>query len=298
MPIPSPRALPASYRLCGGQRKIAFVLVLLLVSALLGLGAGPRRAAASGATAGAGESIYARWQQVLAAYVDDEGLVDYAGLKERGSDDLKAFMDTLAQTDPAAFSTDAERMAFWINAYNAVVVWQAVERYPIDSVRDVGALWGLVGGFFKNKYPIAGTQMSADNIEHDTLRAKFKDARIHWALVCGAFGCPRLLNRPYLPETLEQQLAAQTHEFLRQPCALQLDRDTGTLYLSSYFKWYEGDFEADSGTVVDYVLGTAPDEVVTYIEANRDGLRVRIMDYDWALNDQRKGPRARRPIPR
>ena len=70
-------------------------------------------------------------------------------------------------------------MAFWINAYNAVVMWQVVERYPLDSVRDVGTLWGLVGGFFKQEYPIAGGDMSADDIEHATLREKFD------ILLCG-----------------------------------------------------------------------------------------------------------------
>lgn len=241
---------------------------------------------------------YAAWERVLANYVDAEGLVDYAGLKARGMDDFREFMRVLAETDPAALGGEQEQLAFWINAYNAVVVWQVVERYPIDSVRDVGAIWGLVGGFFKNEYRIAGQDMSADNIEHDTLRAQFDDERIHWALVCGAFGCPRLLQRPYRATTLDETLAAQSREFLSQRRGLQLDREADTLYLSSYFNWYANDFTAVAGTVIDYALRHAPDDVVEYVRANREGLRVRIMGYDWTLNEQSRGPRSRRTVPR
>ncbi len=244
------------------------------------------------------EDPYSAWERVLTDYVDAEGLVDYAGLKARGMDDFREFMRVLAETDPASLGGEAEQMAFWINAYNAIVAWQVVEKYPLESVRDVGALWGLVGGFFKNEYRIARQDMSADNIEHDTLRANFDDERIHWALVCGAFGCPRLLDRPYRAATLEEDLAAQSREFLRQPRGLQLDREADTLYLSSYFNWYEGDFTAVAGTVVDYALRHAPDDEADYIRANRDDLRVQIMDYDWTLNEQSRGPRSRRPVPR
>jgi len=244
------------------------------------------------------EDPYAAWERVLASYVDSEGLIDYAGLKARGMDDFREFMGVLAETDPASLGGEQEQMAFWINAYNAVVVWQVVEKYPVDSVRDVGALLGLVGGFFKNEYRIAGQDMSADNIEHDTLRAHFDDERIHWALVCGAFGCPRLLAQPYRAATLDATLAAQSREFLSLPRGLQLDREADTLYLSSYFNWYEDDFTDVAGTVIDYALRHAPDDVVEYIRANRDSLRVRIMDYDWTLNEQSRGPRSRRPVPR
>jgi len=270
------------------RRLTAIVLLALMTCASF----------ATDRAAQAQQDPYAAWGRVLANYVDAEGLVDYAGLKANGMDDFTEFMRVLATTDPARLGSEAERMAFWINAYNAVVMWQVVERYPLESVRDVGMLWGLVGGFFKQTYAVGGGEMSADNIEHDTLRAQFDDERIHWVLVCAAFGCPRLLDRPYRAETLDATLAAQSAEFLRQPRALQLDRTSNTLYLSSYFDWYEDDFTAVAGTVIDYVLRHAEDDVVSYVRANRDAIRVQIMDYDWTLNEQSRGPRSARPIPR
>jgi hypothetical protein len=271
-------------------RRILSIVALMLLAA---------SAAASAAPAAASqEDLYAPWARILNEYVDGEGLVDYAGLKQSGMADLEAFMASLASADPAGFASDEERIAFWINAYNAVVIWQVVERYPLDSVRDVGALWGLLGGFFKQKYPVAGTRMSADNIEHDTLRAKFDDERIHWALVCAAFGCPRLINEPYRAATLDATLAAQSFEFLRQPRGLQFEAASDTLYLSSYFDWYADDFRAVADTVLEYVTRYAPDEVAATIAERGGELTIRIMDYDWALNDQPKGPRAARPVPR
>jgi hypothetical protein len=255
-----------------------------------GVAAGPTESAAqlsptaalsrrSWAELGVDEPLYEPWARVLAEHVDDEGLVDYAGLK----------------ADPSGFSEPAQ-IAFWINAYNATVIHLTVERYPIDSVREVGALFGLVGGFFKQEIPIAGQDRHLDNIEHDILRPTYDDARIHWTLVCGAFGCPRLLRRPYVAADLDPLLTELSFEFLSNPRALQIDRENNTLHLSSYFDWYGGDFEAEAGDVVDYILQFAAEGDSAWIRANRDAMSIRFIDYDWTLNDQEKGPRNRRAV--
>lgn len=237
------------------------------------------------------DDLYAPLERVLSRYVDAEGLVDYRGLRDEGRDDLSAFMEAIARVDPAALPDDDARIAFWINAYNATVLLEVVERYPIDSVRDVGSLWGLVGGFFKREIRIAGRDLHLDDIEHGILRAEYPDPRIHWALVCGAFGCPRLLRRPYRAAYLDRILDERTDEFLAAPRGLQIDGDGKTLWLSRYFDWYAEDFEAESGTVLDYVIANAPAEKAGWIRDHRERLSVRFMDYDWTLNDQAKGPR-------
>jgi hypothetical protein len=278
------------------MRRHARVAAIALIAAWTITGSGVTVAAP--AAQEAGQDLYATWDRLLSTYVDDEGLVDYAALKANDLEALDAFMRTLESTDPESFASEQEQIAFWINAYNAVVVRQVVERYPIESVRDVGSLWGLIGGFFKQEYPVAGRQMSADDIEHGTLRERYTDERIHWALVCAAFGCPRLLDRAYRPETLEETLRAQSYEFLSQPRGLQIDRSSTTLYLSSYFDWYAGDFEEVAGDVIDYVLRYAAGEDAAWIREHRDEMTVRIMDYDWTLNSQQNGPRSARPVPR
>jgi hypothetical protein len=241
------------------------------------------------------EALYEPWARVLETYVDEEGLVDYAGLADAGRPGLEAVMGALATTDPSGWN-EPRQIAFWINAYNAATVYQVVERYPIDSVRDVGALFGLLGGFFKQPYRIANEDRSVDNIEHDILRPTFNDARIHWTLVCASFGCPRLLRRPYVAADLDALLTEVSFEFMANPRALQIDDAGTTLHVTSYFDWYSGDFEAEAGDIVDYILRYAPDEKAAWIRANRSDIRVQFMDYDWTLNDQSKGPRSRRPV--
>lgn len=280
---------------------IRLLAVLIVGAALLAAPAiGSTAAAAAPAAPAPQQDPYDSWARVLDDHVDDDGLVDYARLQQGpGRADLEAFMQVLASTDPSTLASDEARKAFWINAYNAVVIWQVVERYPIDSVRDVGALWGLIGGFFKQEYTVAGAQMSADDIEHGTLRARWPlDAEIHWSLVCAAFGCPRLPREPYRAESLDATLDARGREFLARPRGLQVDRDAGVLYLSSYFDWYEADFERVAGSVIDYVLGFAPDAEAAWIREHRDTIEVRIMPYDWTLNDQAQGPRSSRPVER
>ena len=245
---------------------------------------------------GADKPLYEPWARVLETYVDEEGLVDYEGLTGAGRADLQAFIEAIGAFDPESFTSENEEIAFWINSYNAIVVWQVVERYPLESVRDLDRFFGLVADFFKQEYRVAGEERSLDNIEHDILRPKFGDSRIHWTLVCGAFGCPRLLRRPFVAEDLDPLLTELSYEFLLSPWALQIDRDGKTVHLSSYFDWYGDDFEAEVGDVVDYVLQYAPEDSAAWIRANRDSLRVRFIDYDWTLNDQAKGPRSRRPV--
>lgn len=240
------------------------------------------------------DPLYAPWTRILRTWVDEEGLVDYAGLQAEGRSDLRAFMDAIAGVDPAELDSDAHRIAFWINAYNATVLWQVVEAYPLDSVRDVGSLWGLIGGFFKVENRVAGADRSLDDIEHGILRARYPDPEIHWTLVCAAFGCPRLIRRPYVADDLEPLLEELAHEFLAQPRALRVDREAGVLHLSRYFDWYGDDFRAEAGTIVDYVLQYAPEDAAAWIRDRRDELEVEFIEYDWTLNDQAKGPRAAR----
>ncbi len=242
--------------------------------------------------------LYDPWARVLENYVDEEGLVDYEGLSGPGRADLQAFIEAIGNVDPDSMASDHEKMAFWMNAYNAVVVWQAVEHYPLDSVRDLDRLFGLLADFFKQEYRVAGQDRALDNIEHDILRGEFPDARIHWTLVCGAFGCPRLLRRPYVADDLDPLMTELSFEFLSDPRAVQIDREGNTLYLSNYFNWYGDDFEAEKGDVVDWALQYAPADKAAWIRDNRDSLRVRFLDYDWTLNDQAKGPRSARPIER
>ena len=154
--------------------------LLRLLAPLVFLGACPFAALAEPAP------DHALFSQVLAAHVRD-GRVDYLAL--RADARLPRYLAQLAATDPAALATDAERLAFWLNAYNAYTLQLIVEKQPAQSITELGKGGLVLGQVFKTTawdLPFAlvgGKKLTLNQIEHETIRAQFKDARAHFALV-------------------------------------------------------------------------------------------------------------------
>jgi hypothetical protein len=209
--------------------------------------------------------------------------VNYAGLARDGQTPLAAYLDTLSGTCASDYEgwTRDERIAFWINVYNAFTVRQVLDHHPIDSVRRIG--W-LPGAAFRRRFipmeGLRGGRISLDDVEHATLRADFREPRIHFALVCAARSCPALRAEAYRASDLERQLEDQGRTFLRDPTKNRFDPATKVLYLSSIFRWFRGDFEAAAGSLPAFVSRYMDDAGVTAPE-----VRVEFLDYDWALND-------------
>jgi Protein of unknown function, DUF547 len=238
------------------------------------------------APAATGEPDTDAWDRALAAHQRDGG-VDYAALAaDRG--DLDAYLGSLAGARPDAWDAN-RRLAFWVNAYNAVVLHHVLDRYPgIGSVKDVA------GFFDRLTFPVAGKELTLDAIES---AARKLDPRVHFAVVCASASCPDLRGEAYRGERIDAQLADQTRRFLAEPAkGLRFERRDGVLWLSSIFKWYAGDFTGGStvvaffarGGIVDWILPHLPPDLAAAI---RDGdPSVRYLDYDWSLNDRRPSP--------
>ena len=148
------------------------------------------------------------FDELLKQYVDKRGRVDYAGLKANADD--KAKLDAFAaKIDGAKVQgSDSAKLAFYINAYNVYVIKSIVDLYPIKSVMKVK-------GFFKErKHPIAGKKMTLDALENALIRKEFKEARIHFVLVCGAKSCPRLQRKAATEKNLEGLLESATKQFV------------------------------------------------------------------------------------
>ena len=228
------------------------------------------------------DSALAAWTRVLSDFARDGG-VDYAALQDR-PEELEAYLASLA--DMRAEDLDYEdALAFWSNAYNAVVLKHVLDRYPeIESVKEED-------GFFDElTFPVAGAERTLDEIE--TAGRDLGDPRVHFAVVCASTSCPDLFEEPFRGDRIDQQLAAVTRRFLADPNkGMRYDAATGTLSLSSIFKWYAGDFTGGSrvlayfarGGVADWVRGQLPEEVAREIG---DAPKVRYLDYDWTLNDR------------
>jgi hypothetical protein len=220
------------------------------------------------------DQSHAQWTALLQRWVQD-GRVDYAGLEQSGRAALDAYLAGLSNACATDYErwTSAERIAFWLNAYNAATVRLILDHYPIASIRKIG--W-LPGAAFREKLlPMPGLKggtVSLDDIEHGTLRSSFREPRIHFALVCAARSCPALRSEAYRGADLDRQLDDQARQFLHDPRKNRVDPATRTLRLSPIFKWFRGDFEADSGSLPRYLARYLGD--------------VEFLDYDWSLNDQ------------
>ena len=221
------------------------------------------------------------FDQVLQEHVDEKGRVNYTKLKAN-PEKLIAYLDLLAFADPEALSYN-ERLTFWINAYNALVIKGVVNHYPITSVRKVK----LFNGFFSRlKFHVAGKMRTLNQIEHDIIRTEFVDPRVHFALVCASRSCPPLWNRAYAAETLEERLETATFNFIENPEQVRIDRSKRRVYVSKIFKWYDKDFKEGYDGVTDFLADYLPSEDAEYLEST--DVKLHYLDYDWTLNDQKQ----------
>jgi hypothetical protein len=226
------------------------------------------------------------WSELLAKYVDDRGMVDYQGWKASAAD-VRALDDYLTSLTAARETSATPRetkMAFWINAYNAVTAKGILREYPTTSIRNhTPRLYGY--HIWKDlQLPVSGTSHSLEAIEHEVLRP-LGEPRIHFAIVCASIGCPRLLNEAYTSESLEEQLSRNAADFFADGAKFQYDPQRREVRVSPILKWFAEDFGDDADAQLKRIAPYLPDEAVRQAAA-RGGLRISYLDYDWDLNDQ------------
>ena len=218
------------------------------------------------------------------------GLLDYKGLKAAPGP-LEDYLKELAAVAPSEYEAwpRAEKVAFWINAYNAFTIkaildnypiksgWKASLRYPKNSIRQIPGVWdGL-------KFKVMGRELILNDIEHKILRKEFGEARAHMALVCASLGCPPLRAEAYTGRALDAQLDDQTRRFLADPAKFRIDRAAGKVYLSPIFKWFSGDFKPDAPAFISRYLDEAGR---VYLKEGK--FKLSYLDYDWSLNESRR----------
>lgn len=232
------------------------------------------------------------WDRVLQSFVTPAGLVQYAALKAH-PEDLKAYIALLASdspdSSPQRFPADADRLAYWIDAYNAEILNRVVEHYPVRSIKDLG---GVFGSVFKKTQTVGGRPLSHDDIEHGIIRKRFHEPRVHFVLNCASRSCAPLGRHALTGGNLETSLQEAAVNFLNDPRNVRIDPDSGTVELSKYFDWFPEDFIGwlknarglQNPTVLDFVkLYLKPDKRA--LLERRDKWRIKFLDYDWSLND-------------
>ena len=227
---------------------------------------------------------HSKWSAILAAHVSN-GRVDYAGLHKGGGPKLDAYLRTLEAVSKGELAawTKPQRLAFWINAYNAYTIKLIVEHYPIKSIREIGFLpYAAFRDAFIGLDRIWGKEMSLDDIEHRILRERFDEPRIHFAIVCASKSCPKLQSEAFTAKKLEGQLKKAARGFLTDARRNRYVAAEKTVYLSKIFKWFGEDFEKAAGSVKTWVLPYFPPMERKAIESKET--RVEFLDYDWSLN--------------
>jgi hypothetical protein len=226
------------------------------------------------------------WDKLLHKYVNQRGQVNYRSWKANRSDAalLEQYLQTLSR---ASFSTSASkeaRLAFWINAYNAVTVRGILREYPTSSIRNHTArIYGY--NIWKDLLlNVGGRNVSLNDMEHEILR-KMGDPRIHFAIVCASHSCPRLLNEAYVSERVNQQLSHNTKAFFADPENFKYESRRNTFYLSTILKWFGEDFGRDQAQQLRTIAPYLPD-APSQQAARRGVARVAYLNYDWSLNEQ------------
>ncbi len=221
------------------------------------------------------------WDAVLREHVGD-GRVDYARLKAEPR--LVRYLDWLTEVRPDSLGSREEKLAYWINAYNALTLKLVLAHHPVKSIRDIPHP-GLKSPWDLPVATIEGRELTLNQIEHEILRPVFKDPRIHYAIVCAAVSCPPLRSEAFVPERLDAQLDEQGRVFLAKQN--QFDPATRTARLSQIFNWFGGDFGPDAPAVLRAIAVHAPAEIATALRTAPDRWKIEYLDYDWSLNERR-----------
>lgn len=230
------------------------------------------------------------WSGVLDQYVNEQGFVDYQALNEN-REQFDRYVHSIKtngpKSNPDLFPTQNDRLAYYINAYNALVFEAVLNRGPEEK-----SVWsGLVSGlnfFIRMKVMVDGEQTNLKKLEDDIIRDGFKDPRIHAALNCASISCPRLPRVAFEAATLDQQLEDAIVEFVNDDRHVRVDHDTKMLYISKIFDWFEDDF-------IEYekAQGNENPNIKNYINRYRSpdaqvpvGYKIEIIKYDKGINKQ------------
>ncbi|MBV1922408.1 MAG: DUF547 domain-containing protein [Flavobacteriaceae bacterium] len=207
------------------------------------------------------------WNELLKKHVSEKGNVNYKGFKNDYTV-LKSYLKSLSENIPEDTWTKEDGLAYWINAYNAFTVKLIVDRYPLESIKDIESPWDF--RFIK----LGKKWFTLNDIEHKILR-KMDDPRIHFGIVCASFSCPKLQNKAFIASTINIQLDDATKEFLSDTSRNNLSENN--IQLSKIFKWFAKDFKKE-GSLIDFLNKYSE---ITITQNAKKSFKA----YNWDLNE-------------
>ena len=238
------------------MKKVTGTVVLLLMSLFLFAGVSEPKI------------DHTPWDQLLQKHVSSNGNVNYEGFKS-DIDRLNNYLVSISKIKPNTDWSRNETMAYWINAYNAYTIKLMLNNYPLKSIMDINGGKACDLKFVE----IEGEKYSLDNIEHDILRAKYFDSRIHFAVNCASISCPKLSNTAYFAEGLDQKLEKAAKEFINNSAQNTISSNKASV--SKLFDWYKDDF-TKNGTVKEYINKYSTTKLTTD--------KISYKEYNWNIN--------------
>lgn len=208
------------------------------------------------------------WDNLLKKNVSKQGVVNYKGFKN-DSELLEKYLNQLSKKAPDKTYSQNEELAYWINTYNAFTIQLVLKYYPIASITNIDKPWDIPFIRIENK------TYTLNEIEHQIIRKKFNEPRIHFALVCAATSCPILLNEAYTAEKIERQLQTQAIVFINDSSKNTITKNK--IVVSELFKWYKEDF-TKNGSIIDYINLYSKTKI-------DDKAKISFATYNWNLNE-------------
>lgn len=250
------------------------LLLVLLTSACSSLVPVPE--VPSGTT---GDPLQA-WSEVLAKNVDDKGRVNFDAVAKDPAK-LKLYVNYVSKngpkTTPKAFPTPEAVLAHYLNAYNALSMYNIIDA---EIPETLNGLLKKAKFFYFKKFIIDGEEMSLYAYENDIIR-KVGEERVHFALNCMSAGCPRLPQKPFTAARLKDELQAEALRFFNEDRNVRLDDKEKEVYFSEILKFFTEDFLAKAPSLNAYAN--------KYRDAKHQiplDYEVEFIDYDWTVNRQ------------
>lgn len=213
------------------------------------------------------------FDNLLQKHVDNQGYVDYKSFKKDKAK-LDSYISYLENTSPDNSWSDNKKRAFWINAYNAYTIQKILENYPLKSIMDIKE-----NGKTAWKIPFAkvgGKTYTLDHIEHEILRKKLFDPRIHVGVNCASGSCPKLANKAFTAENIDAELERLMKAFINDSSRNKLSEKR--IKISEIFNWFKDDF-TKNGSVIDYLNKYADTKI-------KKNAKISYLKYDWSLNEK------------
>lgn len=223
---------------------------------------------------------------LLARVVDDRGDVDYDALRAE-RETLDAYVRWIGRPSALDGKQGQQAHAFWLSAFNALVLYQVLERDVRGSVNEVpsGLPWDGARFWYGTAFVVAGEPMSLWELGHERITHTTQDYRDFAALAVAARSGPPMRAGLYAAADLDAALDQQAHAFLQSDRGVRFEGDRPLF--NPVFDRYDDEFAlytAGLDPCAIAALHTTGERHDRLVRAAEQGCPHGYFAFDWSLN--------------